>query len=213
MVQVLRTALVLSLLAASGCSTIPESGVARGEVLYMNCVQCHGATGNGNALVAAPQIAGLPAWYVERQVKNFQTGMRGAHPDDVAGLKMRPMSRMLKTDADIKVVAEYVASLPPVKTEATLQGDAAKGQAAFAVCTACHGTDGAGNESVNAPPIRNLQDWYVVTQLTKFKAGHRAYAKDDTIGASMKAMANTVPDEAAARDLAAHIHTLANGGK
>lgn len=211
MAMVHRTALVLSLLAATACSTVPAEGVARGQVLYKNCVPCHGDAAQGNQLVAAPQIAGLPTWYIERQVGNFQTGMRGAHPDDAPGLKMRPMSRMIKNEADLAAVAEYVSSLPPAKHELTLGGDATKGQGTYAVCTACHGADAAGNEAQNAPPLHNLQDWYIVAQISNFKAGHRAYSPKDTVGAQMKAMANTVTDDAAARDVAAYIHSLGGG--
>ncbi len=201
-------ALALALTAASGCTELPASGVARGQVLYTNCEQCHGKSGEGSTLVQAPPIAGLPAWYIEAQFLHFQTGLRGAHPDDVEGLKMRPMSRTVKDPADVKVVAEYVASLPAVKTEATMGGDATKGQAAFATCAACHGADGQGNPDLKAPKIAGQADWYVVRQLTKFKGGVRAYDPADTAGATMKGIAGTIPDEAAMRDLAAYIHTL-----
>lgn len=200
----------MALLAAalSGCQSIPQGGVARGEVLYKNCVQCHGDQGQGSPLIPAPQIAGLPAWYVEAQVLHFQNGMRGAHPDDISGLRMRPMSRTLKSDADVKVVAEYVASLPHQKTPMTVQGDAAKGQASYGTCSACHGADGAGNEAMKAPPIRQLDDWYLVAQLAKFKAGQRGYHADDTAGAQMRGIAAGLADEQVMRDLAAYIHTL-----
>lgn len=203
-----QVALALALTVASGCTELPAEGVARGEVLYGNCVQCHGKDGGGSTLVQAPPIAGLPAWYVAAQVTHFQTGLRGAHPDDVEGLKMRPMSRTLKSAADVQVVAQYVESLPPVKTEATMGGDPAKGQAAFATCAACHGADGKGNPDLMAPKIAGQADWYIVRQLGKFKGGVRAYDPTDSAGATMKGIAGTIPDEAAMRDLAAYIHTL-----
>ena len=198
----------VAVLAASGCQTLPESGVARGEVLFQNCAPCHGADGNGSTLVWAPQIAGLPAWYVETQLTHFQNGLRGAHPDDVEGLKMRPMSRTIKSEADNKVVAEYVATLPHARNGASVTGDAAKGQAAYGVCTACHGPDGAGNEALKAPPIRQLDDWYVVKQLGKFKGGLRGYDGADTSGSQMAGIAKGVADEQTMRDLAAYLQTL-----
>jgi len=87
-------------------------------------------------------------------------------------------------------------------------GDVAKGQAAFALCAACHGADGSGNEAMKAPPLRQLDDWYVVSQIGKFKTGVRAYDPADTTGTMMKGIAGSVADEAAMRDLAAYIHTL-----
>lgn len=206
-----RLALFASVLVASalpGCASLPESGVARGQALYKNCVQCHGTDGQGSDLVKAPQIAGLPQWYTVAQLSHFQHGLRGAHPADVAGLKMRPMSRTLKSEADVAVVAEYVAGLPHVKKPASVQGDAAKGQAAYATCAACHGADGAGNEALKAPPIRQLEDWYVVLQLGHFKDGVRGYDPADIPGGQMAAIAKGLADEAAMRDLAAYVQTL-----
>lgn len=206
-----RTVTLLASIAAvsSGCSAIPADGVARGEVLFQNCSQCHGADGRGDSLVPAPQIAGLPAWYVSAQLTHFQGGIRGAHQDDVAGLKMRPMSRTLKSAKDVEAVAAYVASLPYDKPGATVAGgDSTKGQAAFATCTACHGADGAGNETLKAPPIRQLEDWYIVSQLGKFKDGIRGYSPADIPGAQMRGIAQGISDEVAMRDLAAYIHTL-----
>lgn len=201
-------ALAFAALAASGCSSLPADGTARGEALYKYCVTCHGENGEGNTLVNAPRIAGLPAWYIEAQVLHFQNGARGAHEADVEGLKMRPMARNLKSDQDVAVVAAYVASLPKAKGPATVKGDVEKGKAAFATCTACHGADGAGNEQLKAPPIRQLDDWYVATQLGKFKSGVRGYDARDTQGQQMGGIAKGIADEAAMNDLAAYIQTL-----
>jgi cytochrome c553 len=207
-----RPSLVVMALVASaisGCATeLPADGAARGAVLFKNCVQCHGADGEGSTLMDAPAIAGLPQWYIEAQVTHFQTGWRGAHSDDVEGLKMRPMSRTLKSAADVALVAQHVSGLSVARGELTVAGDASKGQAAYATCAACHGADGSGNEAMKAPPLRQLNDWYIVSQLRKFKTGVRAYEPADATGATMKAMAGAVPDEAAMRDLAAYIHTL-----
>ena len=195
--------------AASGCAAeLPTEASARGEVLFKNCVQCHGDSGEGSTLMNAPAIAGLPQWYVEAQVTHFQTGWRGAHADDVEGLKMRPMSRTLKSAADVSLVSAHVSKLAVNRGEASLVGDVAKGQSAYATCSVCHGADGTGNEAMKAPPLRQLNDWYIVAQLRKFKTGVRAYEPADASGATMKAQAGAVPDEAAMRDLAAYIHTL-----
>jgi cytochrome c oxidase subunit 2 len=200
-------ALALTAVALPGCDA-PAEGAARGEYLYKNCVQCHGANGEGSALVHAPQIAGLPAWYVSGQLQKFRGGLRGAHPDDTAGLKMRPMSRTLKSVADVDSVAKYVEALPHSKPAVMVAGDVAKGQAAFATCAACHGADGAGNEALKSPPIRQLEDWYIVLELGKFKGGIRGYSKDDAQGQQMAGIAAGIADEAAMRDLAAYIQTL-----
>jgi len=206
----LVSALVTAGLLATGC-TKPDAAATpiTGKELFASCTACHGAAGEGNASIAAPSIAGLPAWYVEAQLVKFRTGVRGAHPDDIEGLRMRPMSRQLANEAEVKRVAEYVASMPVVKQAKTLEGgDATAGAAAYATCLACHGPNGAGNEALKAPPIAGQADWYLFAQLKKFKAGIRGANPKDTSGGTMRPMAMTLADEQAMKNVLAHVSTL-----
>jgi cytochrome c553 len=178
----------------------------RGEQLFELCLQCHGAHAEGNRLALAPNIAGLPEWYLLAQLQNFKSGVRGTHPEDVGGLRMYPMSQTLKTEADMKAVAAYVAALPHVEPEPTLTGgDAAKGAQYYAVCQACHGPDGGGNQAVGSPRIAGQADWYILSSLQKFKAGTRGTYPNAAI---MRGMAGTLPDEQAMKDVIAHIQSI-----
>ena len=193
----------------SGCGSAPAQGAASGEYLYSYCAACHGEAGEGSELVGAPAIAGLPGWYLEAQLHKFKDGARGAHADDKGGLKMRPMARTMRGDDDIKTVSAYVEAMPAApRAASTLGGDAAKGQANYAVCATCHGADGAGNQAQNAPPLTHQQDWYLLTQLKHFKGGVRGANPKDSTGAVMRGMSNTLTDEAAMKDVIAHIQTL-----
>lgn len=205
--------LVLALLAG------PAAAEDRGEQLFALCGQCHMADGQGNPAIEAPAIAGLPAWYVTAQLVKFQTGARGGHPDDLSGLRMRPMSRWLedreagqkndaKTDENNQAVAAYVASLPPIHDVDTIGGDPAKGAASYAVCASCHGAEGQGSEPQFAPPLVGQSDWYLLSGLQKFKAGIRGTNPADATGAMMRPMAMILPDDQAMRDLVAYIMTL-----
>ena len=120
----------LSGLASADDSTAPEADLARGEQLFALCTQCHATDGGGDSKFLAPAIAGLPAWYVDIQLKNFKSGMRGLHPDDRGGLRMYPMSLWLRSDTDREAVSAYIASLPPTDPPRELDhaGDTAKGQ-------------------------------------------------------------------------------------
>jgi cytochrome c553 len=179
-----------------------------GAELFESCVACHGLSGEGNATVGAPAIAGLPAWYVTAQLQRFQTGLRGKHPDDVEGLRMRAMSRQMLSDAETTAVASHVSSMAPVKNAATVtSGDAATGQGAYTLCVPCHGVRGEGNEAVKAPPLAGQDDWYVAAQLRKFKAGLRGAVPGDTVGPIMQAMSLTIPAENVDH-LAAYVHSL-----
>jgi len=122
---------------------------------------------------------------------------------------MRPMSRMLRTDTEVDDVAAYVSKMPTSARTAHVEGgDATAGQASFAVCTACHGQDGMGNEVMKAPPIAQLDDWYVVAQLTKFKSGIRGTNPADAEGAQMRPMAMTLADDQAVKNVATYLQTL-----
>jgi cytochrome c oxidase subunit 2 len=176
--------------------------------LFDTCVPCHGVNGAGNHERGAPVIAALPAWYVETQLGNFKGGRRGYHADDTTGLLMRPMASSLVAEEDLRAVAAYVASLPPVAPVDVGGGDATRGQTAYAVCLACHGPDGMGNEQLKAPPIVRQGDWYLVAQLQKFKSGLRGNGAGDVTGMQMRGMAATLADEQAVRDVTAYIRTL-----
>ena len=88
-------------------------------------------------------------------------------------------------------------------------GDATAGAGNYAVCTACHGPEGKGNEQLHAPPIAGQHDWYLVSQLKKFKAGIRGTNPKDITGGQMRPMSMTLADEQAMKNVVAHISTLA----
>lgn len=190
----------------------PEAGdLARGEALYDLCSQCHGATGVGNQDIEAPAIAGLPGWYIEATLKKFKVGGRGTHPDDISGMRMRPMSMSLRKDLDIAAVTAYVAQLPPVNPAPTVEGgDAARGAVLYAPCIACHMPDGSGNPALGAPTLKHASDWYLLSQLKKFKGGVRGTNPLDPNGALMVGMSQTLVDEQAMKDVVAHIMTLSD---
>lgn len=202
-------ALSAAALALTACHSEGARKTLPGNELYAACTSCHGADGHGKQDIAAPAIAGLPAWYVEAQLVKFRSGLRGAHPDDLEGLRMRPMSRQMMNEGEIKAVSAHVASLAPLKAAPTLDGDAVAGAASYGTCLACHGPDGKGNEALKAPPIAGQYDWYLVSQLKKFKAGMRGANPKDVTGSQMRPMSLTLADEQAMKNVVAHIATLA----
>jgi cytochrome c553 len=183
---------------------------ARGEALYGLCAQCHGVEGTGSKLAEAPSLVGLPQWYMDNQLHKFQGRTRGEHPEDVHGLRMAPMSRALRSEEDLTAVTAYIASLPVATPEPILVGgDAARGKEFYSMtCVACHGVDAMGNQQMSSPPLRYASDWYLYRSLGKFRAGIRGANPADTVGATMRPMALTLPDEQAMKDVIAYIQTL-----
>lgn len=193
--------------AAAGCGTARGEAALSGDALYGSCASCHGEAGEGDVSIGAPKLASLPRWYLALQLQRFKDGRRGKHVDDVEGLKMRAMAMQMSTEAEIDAVSTYIAGLPAQASPATVTADAAAGEESFAVCTACHGDNGEGNEALEVPPLAGMEDWYVARQLRKFQSGVRGAIEDDRLGTQMASMALTVdPDDV--DGIAAYVRSL-----
>ncbi len=205
-----QLSLVLFALQSGACSVAgSHAPTPPAEELFQLCQQCHGEHGEGKMSVNAPTIAGLPQWYVEAQLKKFKEGGRGTHFDDLSGMQMRPMAMSLANEEEISVISKFVSAMPARKSAPVVTGgDAQKGKQFFLACTACHGVDGAGNQQLNAPPLAGADDWYMIASLKKFKDGVRGTNPLDLSGATMRPMAQTLPDEQAIKDVVAYIKTL-----
>jgi len=202
---IISRAIFLSFLTSAAMA----ADVGRGEELYELCAQCHGETGAGNQAFEAPSIAGLDQWYLEAQLEKFQLGLRGAHPEDLPGMRMRPMATTLIHEGDVADVAAFVASLPPASPEAVnVGGNASKGRILYMICMSCHGPQGAGDLKQHAPPLARANDWYLLAQLRKFKAGIRGSDPRDASGLLMQPQAKNLPNEQAMKDVIAYIMTM-----
>jgi len=181
----------------------------KGKAAYAVCAACHGANGMGNKALNAPRIAGQEPWYLERQLKNYKGGIRGADPKDTYGMQMRPMALTLANDQAVSDMAAFLSSMPVSKSsESSVKGDVAAGKTAYMICQACHGPTGGGNKALNSPRLTGLQDWYIVRQLKNFKSGARGTKAGDTYGMQMRPMALTLTTDAAINNVAAYIATL-----
>lgn len=203
----------------TGCGVNLEPADPGERLFANNCAQCHAPDGGGNEAIKAPSIAGLPSWYVERQLNYFYDGLRGAHPEDAEGLRMRPMARTFRDRRDmIPVVSAFVEGMPAVAPSRDMEGgNAENGKLTYvAVCQNCHGANGEGMVNSDqypdlpnlAPPLTIADDWYMMAQLYKFKNGIRGVHPDDKYGTAMANMSLTLTDENAMRDVVAYIKTL-----
>ncbi len=181
---------------------------AHGAAEYKLCASCHGFKGEGNQLVNAPALAGQEDWYLERQLRNFRDGVRGASDGDTHGKAMAQMTLSLTTDEKIADVVAYINTLPVANPAVTIDGDSSKGQAQYAPCVACHGANGKGNPALNAPSLVGIDDWYQLRQLQAFKDGRRGAHPEDTYGQQMQPMAGVLADDDAMRDVVSYVSTL-----
>lgn len=87
-------------------------------------------------------------------------------------------------------------------------GDPAAGRSLYAMCAACHGAQGEGNPTLNAPKLSGQADWYLKRQLQYFNQGIRGAHEKDVYGRQMAPMAATLADDAAVENVVAYIATL-----
>lgn len=179
-----------------------------GREHYAACAACHGADGEGNREMNAPQLAGLPAWYLQRQLKHYQEGIRGAHEADTYGRQMAPMAGVLGSQEAVRDVSAWLASLPSSQVASTVSGDPHRGAAHYNSCGACHGSRAQGNEALQAPGLAGLQDWYIRQQLENFRKGVRGGHSDDRYGQQMVLMARSLQNEQSIDDLLSYLNTL-----
>ena len=200
-----------------------------GERLFDTCIFCHGTEAQGNDRRDGPALAGLPSWYIELQMKNFREGVRGTAEGDIPGRVMHFTRGLMRDDAHIARVAEYISGLEPglpmapnaigarpyiwdspyAGLDPAILGNADAGQQTYStVCVACHGADGVGNEALGAADLRYLSEIYMARQLMYFRDGLRGSHPQDVRGAQMAVMAKILTTDQAIADVIAYIQTL-----
>jgi cytochrome c553 len=139
------------------------------------CAQCHAFNGVSDGSGAFPRIAGQPAYYLAKQLRDFTSGIR-------ANAIMTPVAGALTTD-DIADVAAYYGGieapfLPLRRADSALitQGEelAKVGSAASRIqaCDNCHGSGGAG-EPPAIPYLAGQYASYIGLEWRMWRRGFR----------------------------------------
>ena len=112
-------------------------------------------------------------------------------------------------DAAIANVSAFIGTLPVTSAPTTVNANASGGRRLYeSTCSTCHGPDGRGVQATNAPALKGMNDWYLITQLKNFKQGIRGGHPQDTYGSQMALMSATIGGEQAIKDLVAYINSL-----
>ena len=184
------------------------------------CTGCHGVHGEGTPESGFfPRLAGKPAGYLARQMKDFQDGLRKYGP-------MEYTVRQLSPDY-MHDIAEYFAAqevpyarspVPAVSTEAHQRGETlvTHGDVARKIppCVACHGSQLTGVQP-DIPGLVGLPYDYISSQLGSWRTKTRATVAPDC----MSEIANRLSDSditavsawLASRELPADMHAQAAG--
>jgi hypothetical protein len=199
-------------LAGEPLSVPVASTETNGAVLYKAmCFQCHGVNGEGNEQLKAPSIAGRPAWYVVRQLENFKLGRRGTDKQDVQGLLMAAVAKVLKPEqgAAVGQVIAKMNFVTPRASQALHNPNLEGGQVLFMErCAECHRFNATGEMTFGSPPLVGLQDWYLLAQLSKFKNGWRGADPTDPNGLKMQLSSQVIESDQAKHDVVAFILSL-----
>lgn len=191
-----------NILLAQGADTLLEGPTHR------FCFTCHGTDGIGNESIRAPKIAGMESWYLKRQLELFRSGTRGLHPEDIDGMEMQPMAKIL-TDSQIADIVQWAGTWQNIPSAPTLSsGDEPRGRQLFQSCATCHGDQAQGNAMMNAPALQGQNDWYLVTQLKHFKEGIRGSNPTDRFGSQMSTMSSSLTSEQDILDVVSYINSL-----
>ncbi len=150
------------------------------------CLACHGADGY-SPTSANPNLAGMPAEYIAKQLELFKSGKR-------ANAIMMGMSANLTPD-DMKAVGDYYyAQRGKTQAVARNQKVAERGQQIYRVgipeakvpaCAGCHGGAGDGIPAIY-PRVRGQWPEYTLGQLKAYASGERKNQQMNTIASRMK---------------------------
>jgi cytochrome c oxidase subunit 2 len=88
-----------------------QGDAAAGKPGFAVCVACHGPNGEGLEALGGPRLAGQNDWYLVRQIKNYQSGLRAYDAADTFGQQMKPMAGMMPTDKAVNDVVAYINTL------------------------------------------------------------------------------------------------------
>jgi len=157
----------------------PDPSTLEAKVLVSAaCSKCHGVSGNGVSISPlVPVLAAQLPGYIEAELKLFR--IRG-RSDPRARAFMWGIARGL-TDEQIKGVAQYFSSQPPVKGNASSTPALAdKGKLMYEngapardieACTVCHGHSGEG---INTQPrLAGQHRDYVEVEMYQYRSGVR----------------------------------------
>ena len=192
------------------CLVSVGARAATGQQVYATCAACHGVRAEGNPGLGAPALAGQQVAYLQRQLLNFRSGLRGSHKDDTYGAQMRAASQVaLRDEKAIAAVATYIAALPKTDVKPAGKFDARNGNNLYqGKCGACHGGQAEGNEALSAPRLAGLDAAYLKRQHRNFVKGLRGAQPQDRYGKQMALMATTLASERELDDVIGYIHAF-----
>jgi cytochrome c553 len=154
---------------AAGKQAAGDIGAGK-TIAERDCKTCHGLDGKGLA-PAIPHLAAQRERYLLASLAEYKEGKR-------THAALRDLTKNM-SDADMRNIAAYYASQPPVvnaaATDIKHSSPYEKGKSLAAPCAKCHGED--GNSKVpGTPTLAGQQPHYLVAAIQEYHQGERATA-------------------------------------
>jgi cytochrome c553 len=149
-----------------------DASPKRGATLYYDqCQGCHGVHAEGDARNLVPSLAGQRQLYLVKQLADF-VELERESPE----MHRKVAVAGLDAPQAIIDVAGYLNAQPVLKQPQAGDGSLTKlGEGMFREqCASCHGDDARGDEDGSVPSLRNQHYSYLLQQMRKIGAGHRA---------------------------------------
>jgi cytochrome c553 len=171
--------IVISTLAACSEEQEPQAqapDIEAGRAMAAEqCSGCHGLDGRGQES-DIPDLAAQPADYLADALHAYQDGRRHH-------AALRDLASDM-SEANIRNIAAYYASLPPVEAVSDLEPQPPGGSsyhdgaAIAAICTDCHGERGY-SQTPGVPSLAGQQPAYLIVSTLEYVTGNRGHAEKE----------------------------------
>lgn len=155
-------------------SLSPADPAAGERLVQDQCVGCHTLEGGGKTS-EIPNLAGQPAAYLAEAMHAYRDGVRhhAALQDLIAGY----------SEAQIRDIAAYFASLPPITDTPAASDHGAvyrEGEDVAAACIDCHGEHGFST-TPGVPNLAGQHPMYLIVATQEYARGERDNAEKEAM--------------------------------
>lgn len=192
---------LLGLMVSMGVATslqAREIDYVNGEEINELCAGCHGEYAQGGKDGQYPRLAGMPAPFIDKQMKLFRSRKRPnipmleyvderQFPDDeiadiaayLSQLKLQTKMSPLEEGAEFNAY-ERLEEAKRVLNIARYPGDVELGEKIYnRECRSCHGSKGVGDHDKAVPMLAGQYTNYLQRQIQKYLDGIRLHDEDD----------------------------------
>jgi len=163
------------------------------------CSVCH----LNSEMQRGPNLFGLNADYLALQMEKFKLGIRGTNPKNRSAELMASAKPSLPDGERLKMLSVWLSLQQRPEFVYNMKGKSNAGESLAQACLACHGQ----KEGHPMPALLDLEPWYLLDQLRKFKQGWRGGHQDDFGGKIMQTVVQPL-SEAELKKIVLYLQSL-----